>query len=192
MARAHRIAYRLLHRHIGGARVGIANSVIAYAPDQRLADWWYNHLFFALTRGTHDYLGLNYYFSSRWEAWGGPRSDMGWPINPQGLTQVVLAAKRYRLPIYITENGIADAADRQRATFIQDHLRAIERAQARGADVRGYFYWSLLDNFEWADGFTPRFGLVAVDYKTMRRTIRPSAWAYKAIIDQSRNGSRSS
>jgi beta-glucosidase len=186
MGQAHRAAYRILHRHFPAARVGIAKSVIAYRPGEPLVDWWYNHFFYALTRGTHDYLGLNYYFSSGWDRWQGARSDMGWPINPDGLKRILLAMRRYKLPVYVTENGLADARDAQRASFIRAHLRAVEQAQVRGADVRGYLHWSLLDNFEWADGFAPRFGLVAVDYKTMQRTVRPSAYVYKAIIEQSR------
>jgi len=117
-------------------------------------------------------------------SWDGPKSDLGWPIKPDGLTHVLKHMKRYGLPLYITENGIADTADAQRADFIRSHLRAVEAAQSAGVDVRGYFYWSLLDNFEWDLGFEPRFGLVEVDYKTMERRVRPSAYVYKAIIEQ--------
>jgi beta-glucosidase len=161
----------------------------------RLAAWWFNHRFLVMTRGAHDFVGVNYYFSSykQWQ-WRPPfittipttepTSDLGWPIDPTGLTQVLLELKRYKLPIYITENGVADAADTKRADFIRDHLRAVERAQAAGADVRGYLHWSLIDNFEWDLGFAPRFGLVAVDYATQKRTPRRSAYVYKAIIEQ--------
>ena len=184
LARAHRGAYRIIHRRFDEASVGIAKHAIAYSPGRGSAEWWFNHYFYTLTRGTHDYLGINYYFSSNWEKWNGPTSDLGWPINPEGLTAVLLHMKRYGLPIYITENGLADAEDTQRADFICSHLRAVEKAQAQGVQVRGYLHWSLLDNFEWADGFNPRFGLVAVDYDTMKRTVRPSAYVYKAIIEQ--------
>ncbi|MBI4119637.1 MAG: family 1 glycosylhydrolase, partial [Parcubacteria group bacterium] len=70
-----------------------------------------------------------------------------------------------------------------RADFIKDHIKYVHRAASEGADVRGYFYWSLLDNFEWNEGFWPRFGLVEIDYKTMERKIRPSALEYKKIIE---------
>lgn len=186
LAAAHRRAYRIIHGVRAGTQVGMAKHMIAFASDKNLLRWLFNHLWYQLTRDTHDFLGINYYFSSRWEAWQGVKSDLGWPINPTGLTQVLLEAKRYRLPIYVTENGVADAADTKRADFIRDHVRAIEAAQAQGADVRGYLHWSLIDNFEWAKGFAPRFGLAEVDYQTMERRIRPSAWAYKAIIEQSR------
>ena len=184
LAAAHRRAYRIIHSQFPAARVGIAKNLIAFAPDQKLSEWWFNRLFYPLTATTHDFLGVNYYFPSRWEKWQGPRSDMNWPIDPAGLTKVLLPLRKYRRPIYITENGVADADDSKRADFIRGHMRAVEKAQAQGADVRGYLYWSLLDNFEWAEGFKPRFGLVRVDYKTMERKVRPSAYAYKAIIEQ--------
>ena len=93
------------------------------------------------------------------------------------------ASQRFHKPIIITENGIADSRDTQRGAFIQDHIAAMKKAMNEGVDVRGYFHWSLLDNFEWDSGFGPRFGLVEVDYKTMERKIRPSALAYKKIIN---------
>ena len=93
--------------------------------------------------------------------------------------------KRYRKPVYILENGIADTADTQRAQFITDHIKQVDRAQRDGLEVRGYFYWSLLDNFEWAYGFKPRFGLVAINYATLERTVRPSALEYQKLIQSS-------
>lgn len=187
MACAHQAAYDVIHHHSLVAHVGLAQNVVAYSGSLApLYDWYYNHRFFNLTRGRHDFIGLNYYYSSTKPAqpWAGAVSDLGWPIDPAGLTKELLDFKKYQLPIYITENGIADADDSRRADFIRSHLRAIEVAQAAGADVRGYFHWSLLDNFEWAAGFTPRFGLVEVDYNTLARHPRPSAYVYKAIIEQ--------
>jgi beta-glucosidase len=89
--------------------------------------------------------------------------------------------KKYNKPIYITENGLADADDSQREKFIKDHLKYIHKAIEEEVDVRGYFYWSLLDNFEWDKGFWPRFGLIKIDYNTLERKIRPSAWKYAEI-----------
>jgi beta-glucosidase len=80
-------------------------------------------------------------------------------------------ARSYRRPIYITENGIADGSGTKRRAFLDDHLRWLATAMKAGADVRGYFHWSLTDNFEWADGFGPRFGLYRVDYPTQERTL---------------------
>lgn len=110
-------------------------------------------------------------------------SDLGWEIYPEGIYHLLKDVSRYHKPIYITENGIADAKDEKRIKFIEEHLRWVSKAMREGVDVRGYFYWSLLDNFEWDKGFWPRFGLVEVDYKTLERKIRPSAWEYKKIIE---------
>jgi len=189
LAATHRKAYRVIHRARSQARVGIAKNFVAYLGGRwpaMIQDWWFNHRFFALTRGAHDFIGVNYYFAqtSKFERWNGVKSDMGWPVRPEGLEQVLEHVKRYGKPIYITENGLANEDDSKRADFIRGHLRVIEKAQEKGADVRGYFYWSLLDNFEWAHGFRPRFGLVEVDYKTFERKPRPSAYVYKAIIDK--------
>jgi beta-glucosidase/6-phospho-beta-glucosidase/beta-galactosidase len=85
--------------------------------------------------------------------------------------------------VYITENGLADAGDIQRKKYIVDHLAQVHRAIQSGVDVRGYFYWSLLDNYEWAEGFTKRFGLIEIDFVTQERKIRPSAIAYKEICE---------
>jgi beta-glucosidase len=84
--------------------------------------------------------------------------------------------KRFKKPIFITENGLADAADEHRQWWLQESITAMEKALAHGVDLRGYFHWSLVDNFEWAYGWWPKFGLIAVDRKnSMKRTIRPSA-----------------
>ena len=91
-------------------------------------------------------------------------------------------SKKYNKPIYITENGLADAKDEKRTKFIKEHLFWTQKAIQEGVDVRGYFHWSLLDNFEWDKGFWPRFGLVEMDYRTLQRKIRPSAREYKKII----------
>ncbi|MFD0683604.1 GH1 family beta-glucosidase [Actinomadura fibrosa] len=151
-----------------------------------------------------DFLGVNYYQPTRVTAppAGGPlpfdmvdimefpRTGMGWPIVPDGLLSLLRTlGERYRSalpPIYITENGcsfpdepgpggtIDDAA---RIAFLDAHIAATRTAVDEGADVRGYFAWSLLDNFEWAEGYHPRFGLVHVDYATQRRTPKRSyAW----------------
>lgn len=204
MAKAHRRAYRVLHTYTPNIPVGFSKHAIAYLPEHagqfddqlvsRLEDWWFNHRFFELTGDTFDFVGVNYYFTTKQRVklfpptfskvpWDGETSDLGWPICPEGLTHVLVHMKRYNKPIYITENGLADKEDTKRADFIRSHLRAVEAAQAQGADIRGYLHWSLLDNFEWSDGFDPRFGLVEVNYDTLERTPRQSAYVYKAIIE---------
>ena len=111
-----------------------------------------------------------------------PRTDMGWRIAPEGLYRVVKACwERYQIPMIVTENGLADAADRQRGRFIIDHLSWLHRAIAEGVDVRGYLHWSLIDNFEWAYGFGPRFGLTRSTMMARTRHVRPSARLYERI-----------
>ena len=89
--------------------------------------------------------------------------------------------KKYKKPIYITENGIADTKDEKRGKFIKEHLKWAHKAISEGVDVRGYFYWSLLDNFEWAEGFKQKFGLVEVNFNTFERKARPSSIFYAQI-----------
>ena len=90
---------------------------------------------------------------------------------------------RYKKPLYVSEAGVADASDRIRADYIRRQVSCVYHAFSQGVDVRGHMYWSLLDNYEWALGFEKRFGLVEVNYETLERTIRPSAYVYKKIIE---------
>lgn len=106
----------------------------------------------------------------------GERSSMGWEVYPEGLYHLLKDFGRYKLPILIMENGIATQEDAQRAHFIRSHLASVEKARHHGVPVNGYFYWSLLDNFEWAEGFGPRFGIVEVNYQNQERKIRDSAY----------------
>ncbi|MET9252597.1 GH1 family beta-glucosidase [Streptomyces sp. NPDC003717] len=119
---------------------------------------------------------------------GRPETDFGWPVAPEGLTELLTSfAARYgaRLPpIMITENGCSyeGLADQDRIAYLDGHLRALHDALAAGVDVRGYFVWSLLDNFEWAEGYARRFGLVHVDYATQARTPKASYAWYRAAL----------
>jgi beta-glucosidase len=149
-----------------------------------------------LTRDTLDFVGINYYMALESHLvsalrFGGilklPRSrgtsDLGWPIEAKGLEDsLVAASRRYGRPVIVTENGIADSRDVLRPTYLADHVQALDRARAAGANVRGYYHWSLIDNFEWHEGFGPRFGLHAIDYETQERTPRPSAHVYRKLI----------
>jgi beta-glucosidase/6-phospho-beta-glucosidase/beta-galactosidase len=94
---------------------------------------------------------------------------------------VLKRAGRLGKPVIVTENGIADADDDQRARYLVAHLRQAHRAMQEGVDLRGYIHWSLTDNYEWAEGFTKRFGLAAVDFATQHRSLRPSAQVYRRI-----------
>lgn len=146
-------------------------------------------------RRTLDFLGINYYSRDfvRFSGWRGMSqfgaicskdhhaalvqevNDLGWEIYPAGLFHVISGFRALGLPILITENGVCTKDDRQRERFIEGHLVEMERARKQGVPIFGYFYWSLVDNFEWAEGFRPRFGIVEVDYATQERRVRPSA-----------------
>lgn len=112
----------------------------------------------------------------------GKRNSLGWEVYPEGLAYFLRRLRRYKLPILITENGVPATNDNDRWTFIYLHLWQVARAIDDGVPLLGYLYWSLLDNYEWADGFKPRFGLVAVDYATQERTIRHSARLLAKVI----------
>ncbi|MDD5110531.1 MAG: glycoside hydrolase family 1 protein [Patescibacteria group bacterium] len=208
---AHRRAYREIHAYYHERRwhrpkVGFAsNTVSLYAYQQhaisswlfiRVADFIWNHSFIVMTgRGYHDFIAVNYYFHYRLkhihfrtlrffvEARQEHRemSGVGWEVYPQGIFDVLLDLRRYRLPIYITENGIATASETKRTRYLVSYLKEIYHAIQAGADVRGYFWWSLLDNFEWNLGFHPRFGLLGVNYRTQARIVRPAAAIYQQI-----------
>ncbi|RJQ36652.1 glycoside hydrolase family 1 protein [Candidatus Parcubacteria bacterium] len=206
---AHQRAYRVLHA-AGSAetRVGSVFNFHFHTPHRpkfpldilmaRLLDYFRDLRPLRRTTDFQDFIGLNYYFRDtiRFVPWGGrfgpidvrnPNqwvSDMGWDIYPDGLRHVLRMVGEVGKPIYVTENGIADASDQSRSRFIRDHIRAMAGAMQDGVDIRGYLHWSLLDNFEWDKGFWPRFGLVEIDYQTLERKIRQSAWDYKKIIDQ--------
>ena len=112
-------------------------------------------------------------------------SDFGWDIYPDGMLEVLQLMKEYGKPMYVTENGIADAEDRLRPSFLIDHLKSLDRAiNEKKMDIRGYFHWSIIDNYEWAHGFKMKFGLYAVDLKTKQRIPRKSAMIYKKIIER--------
>lgn len=182
LSRAHIAARKRIQALHPGAHVGIAHNMIYFSRfGSFVKKYVYNHLFLNSIRRHQDFVGINYYFSDRIRE---TQSDMKWGIDPEGLYHVLKESWRYKKPIYILENGIANSPDDKRAEFIKDHVFWMQKAISEGVDVRGYFYWSLLDNFEWAHGFWPRFGLVEIDYKTMERTIRSSAWEYKKIIEK--------
>jgi beta-glucosidase len=118
---------------------------------------------------------------------------MGWPVWPESIYWGLrFLWERYELPLVITENGVANTDwphldghvhDPQRIDYLARYLLQVKRALDEGVDVRGYFVWSLLDNFEWARGFRPRFGLVYVDYEDQQRRLKDSAHWYREVIE---------
>ena len=186
LIKVHRKVYRIIKTINPNSQLGIAKNNIYFEGWQLfLINWWWNFYFLNQIKNYQDFIGLNYYFHRRFlKNKNEIISDLGWEIYPEGIYYVLKDLKRYNKPIYITENGVADAKDKKREKFIKEHLRYVYKAIQEGVDVRGYFYWSLLDNFEWDKGFWPRFGLVEVDYKTGERKIRPSAYEYAEIIKE--------
>jgi beta-glucosidase len=162
----------------------------------------------ATTSAPLDFLGVNYYFPALVRGdpsgvFGGaavrwpdvPRTAFDWPVVPDGMRQALVTLReRYGEalpPVYVTENGAAyeDAVrpdgtvqDPERVSYLDGHLRAVRAAMDAGVDVRGYFCWSLLDNFEWAEGFSKRFGLVHVDFATLRRTPKASYDWFRDLV----------
>lgn len=182
---AHKSAYMALKKINPACMIGIVESTgwIAPEPVRLIFHELRNFVFPRLVGGYFDFFGLNYY--RRAHIFGkkiGDSSEIGWEIYPEGLRKLLEDAyQRFKKPIIITENGIADAVDAKREKFIRDHLMQVHKAIGGGVDVRGYLHWSLLDNFEWDSGFGPRFGLVEIDYETLERKIRPSAYEYAKI-----------
>ena len=156
---------------------------------------------FDIIRQKIDFLGSNYYFRSWCSAATPPVppparhgvTDMGWEIFPEGLPELLIKLKAEYPdlpPVYITENGMANpdvvengrVHDPARIAYVRSHLAALKEAMDAGVDVRGYFLWSLLDNFEWNSGYAKRFGIVHVDYATQQRTLKDSALWYREFI----------
>jgi beta-glucosidase len=139
-------------------------------------------------KGSFDYLGLNYYtrdhvaadfkdpaLSRQFVPENRPTNDLGWELYPEGLYLLLKRFGKLGLPIHVTENGMPDNAGTRRGDYLRAHFYALQRAVKEGADVRGYFHWSLIDNFEWAEGFEPRFGLYRVDYQSPDKRRTPTS-----------------
>jgi beta-glucosidase len=193
LVRAHKRAYRILKKEKPMLQVGVAqqlaniqakhpHSVFDQFSTQRMRYFW-NWWYLKRVRNYQDFIGVNFYFSDYYTGlfkMDNPRvplSDQGWYMEPEGLYPLLLRTwKHFKKPIYVTENGLADEADEYRRWWIEETIVAMQRALSEGVDLKGYFHWSLLDNFEWKYGWWPRFGLIAVDRERgMKRTIRPSA-----------------
>jgi len=164
----------------------------------------YNSRFLEKISRKMDFVGVNYYegeFNSNDAAikmplWGGNctqahghithANQLGWNFDPEGLLEALRFLKKFKKPIMITENGTCELDDSWRIRFLDAHLKMVEKAIQEKINVIGYLHWSLLDNFEWAHGFGPRFGLIQVDFKTYERRIKPSAHRLAKIIQEKR------
>lgn len=142
-----------------------------------------------------DYIGVQTYFTQHLDATGSPldlpegwrTTQMGWTFTPEALGQTVrLAHRRAGVPVIVTENGVATEDDAERIEYYSRSLGALQEAMDDGVDVRGFYGWSLLDNFEWAEGYEPKFGFVEVDPVTFARTPKPSADWFAELVKASR------
>jgi beta-glucosidase len=202
MAYAHRQVAKIIHKMNRRYRVSIAkNSNFFYPGDNA----WLSRLSSAVMQYAQDdyfikkvvkhcdYLGVNYYFSNRVYGYrvhnpDNKLSDLHWDLHPADIQYTLERLHdKYRLPIIITENGLADAQDGQRQWWITETLIGMQKAMKNGVKLEGYLHWSLIDNFEWAYGKWPRFGLASVDYSTGERTLRPSARWFGRVIKKIRD-----
>jgi beta-glucosidase len=200
LVHAHKRAYKILKKQNPKIQVGIAAqlaNIQAKRPhnlfDQlstKTMRYFWNWWFLRRIRHQQDFVGVNYYFTDYYTGLFQrknpkvPLNDMGWYMEPEGLYPLLLRVwARFKTPIIITENGVADAQDEYRRWWIEETIVAMQRALSEGVDLRGYFYWSLLDNYEWGDGWWPKFGLVSVDRAHgMEREIRPSAKWFANVV----------
>jgi beta-glucosidase len=198
--KAHSLAYDCIKKELPQAKVGVSHLFSFWSPAKensfldkmaaKLTRYFANEKFINKIKSKLDFIGVNYYFHTRVkffsQSLGADKkknkfSDLNWEIYPKGIYEVLKEIKKYNLPIYITENGVADADDKFRDNFIKEHLFWIKKAMQEKILVKGYFHWSLMDNFEWDKGFWPRFGLIEIDYKTLERKIRASGKEYAKI-----------
>lgn len=202
LVRAHKKAYRILKHAKPSMSIGVAAQLANIQPKRPASlvdklitsvmrygwNWW----FLNRIRRQQDFVGFNYYFTDYYKGFRRhnpetPVNDLGWYMEPEGLYPLLTRVwAHYRKPIIVAENGVADEHDQYRQWWLEETMLAMEKALSDGIQVVGYFHWSLLDNFEWAYGWWPKFGLVSVNRQQgMKREIRPSArWFAKAIAER--------
>ena len=190
---AHNTAYDAIKNVRPNIEVSVVKHIILFHangnPINKLIaavmNWHWTHYFMKRVAVKCDAIGLNYYIHKKFgDTRTYDKTDMNWDVYPEGICDSLLMLKRYQKPVYISEAGVADAADRIRAEYIKTQVRCAHHAIENGVDVRGHMYWSLLDNYEWALGYEKRFGLIEIDYETLERKIRPSAYVYREICKE--------
>lgn len=193
---AHKLAYTAIKKINPSVEVGIAKHQVSFEIARKtlfnsflkmVGHYFWNRWFLNSIRKHQDFIGLNHYnrnvVSNGFNKNPNKKlTDFGWEFYPESIYQALIELKPYNKPVYITENGVADAKDVMRKEFLERSIFSVSRAITDGVPIKGYLYWSLLDNFEWDKGFWPRFGLVEIDYKTLQRKIRPSALVFRDII----------
>ncbi len=201
LAKAHNRAAKLIHKMSRKYKVSVAkHSVYVYAGDNawlsrisaNIFQYVEDDYFLKKVVKRCDFLAVNYYQSMRVYGYRihnpeFPLSDVNWAMAPSDIELVLERLhEKYKLPIMITENGVADAEDTHRQWWIKETIIGMQAAMKRGVKLLGYIHWSLTDNFEWSYGHWPRFGLVAIDYKTGKRTPRKSALWFGNVIKKLR------
>jgi len=198
LARAHRKSYKIIKKYSPKTQVGIAHNCAYYYPGDdswisnvvaQLGHKFSNEFFINRVKHQQDFLGLNYYFANQvlgtrvHNPDDNKKNDLGWDMQPDKIEPLMVQlSRKYKVPIMITESGVADRGDLYRKWWIAQSVKAVHDAMKSDVSVLGYIHWSLLDNFEWAEGFWPRFGLVEVNYKTQQRRVRASARWYSRLV----------
>jgi beta-glucosidase len=214
MHHAHELAYAAIKRRLPDVPVGLSHHKFLFMPAskrvwnkmatsaaQLVMDRWGvgGGRLRRIVESSCDYIGVAHYwgqlaafdprrpqdqFVKRFNPPDALVTDMGWASSPSWMREVLDELKGYGKPVYVTENGIATGDDRVREKYLTDILTNVHAAIDDGVDVRGYFHWTNTDNFEWGRGYTAKFGLIAVDRKTLERTIKPSGRLYARIAAQ--------
>ena len=194
LAKSHNYAFDSIKEVKPGLEVSVVKHIIYFHSNWNpinilkafLANYIWTGIFMRRVYKKCDSIGLNYYFHKKFgDKHVYQKTDMDWDIYPEGIYGALKMLWRYKKPLFVSEAGIADEADKYRASYITKQVEATWQAVQDGIDVRGHMYWSLLDNYEWALGFEKRFGLVEINYETLERKIRPSAYVYKEICENS-------
>jgi beta-glucosidase len=193
LARSHNVAYRAIKQVSPETEVSVVKHVIVFAANWNpfnkikaaIANYAWTSVFMRRTHTYCDSIGLNYYFYTKFgdkREW--KKTDMDWNFAPDHIHDALMMLSKYKKPLFVSEGGIADHDDSDRAEYITRQVDGVRLAIADGADVRGHLYWSLMDNYEWALGFEKQFGLIKVNYDTLERKVRPSALVYKELIEK--------
>ena len=196
LVKAHKYSYQILKKINPNFMVGIAQQLANDQPKDngkftdklaaRVTSYAWGWWFLDRIKRRMDFVGFNYYFTNYYDGFKianpkEPVNDLGWYMEPKGVGEVATKVwLRYHKPVMITENGVADTDDKLRQWWLKETMLSLITARKAGVNLIGYMHWSLLDNFEWAYGWWPKFGLVHVDRENgMKRTVRPSAkwWA---------------
>jgi len=200
LAKAHNAAYEAIKSVSPETEVSVVKHVIVFDANWNpinkikaaVANYVWTRVFMNRTHPHCDSIGLNYYFYTQFgdkRSW--KKTDMDWNFAPEHIYEALQMLAKYNLPIFVSEAGLADHDDSDRAEYITKQIEGVKRAIADGVDVRGHLYWSLMDNYEWALGFDKQFGLIKINYDTLEREIRPSAFVYKDLIEQYSKGKTS-